>query len=105
MDRASAAEIPNAPWSRPSWSSLANDPYVAEGPAPGVGLAHRTAGTRVFTASASVARASNAERDLARPATEKLHPATATELLVAELLVAAAGARSLVSPAHAHLAV
>ena len=79
MDRASAAEIPKAARSRPSWSSLANDPYVAAAPAPRLGLAHRAAGTRVFATSASRASSLDAARERARPGAERRHATTATE--------------------------
>ena len=69
--RASAREMPKAPWSRDSCSADMNDPYAAEGPAPCVGVAHRASGTFVFTASARIDSERNSEGVVMPPATEK----------------------------------
>ena len=54
-----------------SWSPLANDPYVAAGPASadvGDALAHRVAGTCVFASSARADSSRSSESELSRPA-------------------------------------
>ena len=52
-----------------------NDPYAAEGPAPGVGVAHRASGTSVFTVSARIDSERNSDGVVIPPASEKFQAA------------------------------
>lgn len=52
-----------------------NDPYAADGPAPGVGVAQRASGTSVFTVSARIDSERNSDGVVMPPATEKSHAA------------------------------
>ena len=79
-DRASIIEIPKAARSTHSWSPHAKDPYVDAGPASGVGVAHRAAGTRVFTSKACVDSSRSAASEPTRPASWKRQAAMTTVL-------------------------
>ena len=68
--------------SKPSWLILRNDPYVAEGAAPGV--AHRTKGTREFVTCVHVVNDRNSEFELRDPASWKLQAAITTLLSALE---------------------
>ncbi len=71
IDRASAREIPKAPWSKESCSADMNDPYAADGLALGVGVVHRASGTSVFTVSARIDSDHNSDAVVMPPATAK----------------------------------
>ena len=63
--------MPKAPWSRLSWSEVMKDPYAADGPAPGVGVAHRARGTLVLTSSARIESERNSDGVVIPPASVK----------------------------------